>query len=414
MMMRFVMALVLLCGLTAVSCGTSGSGAAVTVLGPWTGQEASGFAAMFAGFEKSTGIDVRYIGTRDADAVLASEIENGDPPDAAVLSTPGELREYAAAGRLVPLDQVPVQAGAYAPGVRALTITNGPGGAPHPYAIIIKAALKSVIWYDPHTLPSAVHSAITTPDLTWQRLAKLDLTWCMGMADTSSSGWPGTDWVEDLLLHRSGPQVYDRWVAGRLPWTSAEVRDAWREFGAIAGKAGGSDHILLTGFGQAGAPMFAARPGCVLDHAGSFITAFYSGTPGADYDFVPFPSAGKAGQGAQEIAGDLLGVFHDTPAARRLAAYLTTRTAQEAWARRPASGAYSLNQQVPIGVYPDPVAKKIANDLTHAGTVRFDGSDSMPQTMASAFDNAILEYLADPGRLDAILSALDKVRGVAY
>lgn len=412
MMMRSLMALVLLCGLTVVSCGTSGSGTAVTVLGPWTGQEASGFAAMYAGFEKSTGIDVRYIGTRDADAVLSSEIENGDPPDAAVLSTPGELKEYAAAGRLVPLDQV--QAGAYAPGVRALTVTNGPGGTPHPYAIIIKAALKSVIWYDPRRLPPAVSATITAPGLTWQRLAGQDLTWCMGMADTSSSGWPGTDWIEDLLLHRSGPEVYDQWVTGRLSWTSDKVRAAWREFGAIAGKAGSSDHILLTGFGQAGAPMFAARPGCVLDHAGSFITAFYSGKPGTDYDFVPFPPAGKAGQGAQEIAGDLLGVFHDTPAARRLAAYLTTRAAQEAWARRPASGAYSLNQQVPIGVYPDPVAKKIANHLIHAGTVHFDGSDSMPQTMASAFDNAVLGYLADPARLDAILSSLDKVRAVAY
>ncbi|MDN3353793.1 ABC transporter substrate-binding protein [Actinomadura sp. DC4] len=408
------MAVVLLCGLAVASCGTSGSGADVTVLGPWTGQEASGFAAMFAGFEKSTGIDVRYIGTRDADAVLASEIENGDPPDAAVLSTPGELRQYAAAGRLVPLDRVPVPAGAYTPAVRALTVTSGPGGDPHPYAIIIKAALKSVIWYSPRTLPPALRSTVTAPDLTWQRLADLRLTWCMGVADTSSSGWPGTDWVEDLLLHRSGPRKYDQWVAGRLPWTSPEVRDAWRAFGAIAAKAGGTDHVLLTGFGQAGAPMFAPRPGCLLDHEGSFITAFYSGTPGTEYDFVPFPPAGKAGQGAQEIAGDLLGIFHGTSAARRLAAYLTTRPAQEAWARRLASGAYSLNRQVPIGVYPDPVAKKIATGLTHAGTVRFDGSDSMPQTMASAFDNAVLEYLAAPDHLDALLSALDKVRSVAY
>ncbi len=56
-------------GLTA--CGAN-SRNSITVLGTWTGQEKKGFLAMVEGFEKTTGLSVNYIGTRDADAVLAS------------------------------------------------------------------------------------------------------------------------------------------------------------------------------------------------------------------------------------------------------------------------------------------------------------------------------------------------------
>jgi alpha-glucoside transport system substrate-binding protein len=434
---RAGLVLLLLCGLAAVSCGGPGDAGSVSVLGPWTGQEESGFRAMFAGFEKATGIHVDYTGTRDADSVLASEVHNGNPPDVAVLATPGELRQYAATGVLRPLDDALKSsrvATEYGPGVGELTTVPGPSGERHPYAIIVKAALKSLIWYDPRKLPPAAGAKLTAPGLTWNELSAITgaisagggRPWCMGMEDTANSGWPGTDWVEDILLHQSGPEVYDQWVAGSLPWSSGPVRRAWQAFGSVVAGAGGVSPILLTNFGRAGTPMFATPPGCFLDHQASFITTFYGQAPaagnapprpGADFDFVPFPDAGAgkaADPPAKEIAADLLGMFQDTPAARKLIAYLTTPAAQQAWIRRPASGAISMNRSVLPGAYPDAISQKIARTLTDAGTVRFDASDSMPHTMAAAFAHAVLDYVANPGRLDAILSALDKVRQAAH
>jgi alpha-glucoside transport system substrate-binding protein len=107
-------------------------------------------------------------------------------------------------------------------------------------------------------------------------------------------------------------------------------------------------------------------------------------------------------------------MFRDTPAARKLIAYLTRPEAQEAWVRRPGSGAISVNRLVPLGDYPDPVSRELAADLTGAASVRFDGSDSMPQVMESAFNNAVLEYLDSPGQLNVILHGLDQVRQAAY
>lgn len=434
-------ALMLVAAFALCGCTSQPTAPTVTVLGSWTGNEQGGFLAMVRGFEQKYGIRVDYTGTRDASAVLASDLKDGNPPDLAVLATPGELRQDAAAGTLAPIDAALNPArltSEYGPGWLRLMHAAGPSGAMHYYAIIVKAALKSVIWYDPRNLPATDLAHLTAPNLTWRQLTTLAASlaaggtapWCMGFEDSSSSGWPGTDWIEDILLHQSGPQAYDRWVAGTLPWTSAPVARAWQAFGQIANTPGqvrgGTGAELLTNYGQAGQPMFGSPPGCYLDHEGSFITGFYtqdrlgpagSGAhprPGTDFRFVPFPALTAAGQGTEEVAGDLLGMFHDTPGARKLIAYLTTPEAQEAWISRPDSGAISVNRLVPLTDYPYSVSQDLAENLTRAADVRFDASDSMPQTMENAFYSAVLEYLDSPGQLNLILHGLDQVRKAAY
>ena len=364
-------------------CGSQPSGKeVVTVLGPWTGTERAGFLAMMHGFEQNTGIQVDYTGTRDADAVLASDLKNGDLPDLAVLATRGELSQFAAAGSLVPLDgtlDLKNMARQYGSDWLRLMRATGPAGQRHYYAIIIKATLKSLIWYDPALLPANDLRSLNSPGLTWAKLMSLTNSfsaagktpWCAGMADGSRSGWPGTDWIEDIVLHQSGPAVYDRWAAGALAWTSAPIRRAWQTFGQVAAAAravhGGTEAELATSYGVAGQPMFAQPPGCYLDHEGSFIVGFYpqdgptgpgrraDPRPGADFRFVSFPPVTAAGQGTEEVSADLAGMFHDTRAARKLAAYLTTPQAQRAWISRPGSGALTVNQQVPLSAYPDDV-----------------------------------------------------------
>ena len=423
-------------GLTA--CGGADSSNSITVLGTWTGEEEKGFLAMIDGFEKTTGLSVTYIGTRDADAVLASGLKNGNPPELAVLASPGELREQAAAGTLVSLDRALDRkqlVNDYKPTWLDLMQAKGPSGQPHFYAIIVKAALKSAIWYSPRNLPPDARRMLTSPKLTWDRLNTLieQLTatgrspWCMGMEDTSNSGWPATDWVEDIVLHHAGRDTYDGWVAGTVPWTSPPIRRAWETFGRVIRSRptgrGALRSLLLTNFGSAGQPMFERPPGCFLEHQGSFITGFYARhelrsaaaakthpQPGKDFDFVRFPPLSPGSERADQVAGDLLAMFRDTPEARRLIAYLATPKAQAAWIRRPGSTAISASHRVPSRLYPDPVSRRVATALTEANEVRFDASDSMPPVMAAAFSRAVLEYVSDPSRLNHLLRQLDTVR----
>ena len=77
----------------------------------------------------------------------------------------------------------------------------GPSRTHHYYAVVVKAALKSVIWYDPQRFPVSDRALLTSRGLTWGQLTGLTKSlaarglppWCVGMEDSSSSGWPGTD-----------------------------------------------------------------------------------------------------------------------------------------------------------------------------------------------------------------------------
>ena len=35
--------------------------------------------------------------------------------------------------------------------------------------------------------------------------------WCVGIESGAASGWPGTDWIEDIVLRQAGPDSYNQW-----------------------------------------------------------------------------------------------------------------------------------------------------------------------------------------------------------
>ncbi|MFE2412948.1 ABC transporter substrate-binding protein [Kitasatospora sp. NPDC059408] len=420
---RAALALLLVALAGPIACSGGRSGPVVHVLGTWTGSERDSFLAMVAPFEQRTGIKVDYQGSRDSDTVLADRVGNGTPPDLAVLSSPGKLVQYARAGRLAPLDgalDLPGMAAQYGESWVRLGAVDG-----KQYAVFVKATVKSLIWYSPKAL--ATHG--WTPPGSWDQLNTLDRQiagsgvppWCVGLESSSASGWPGTDWLEDIVLAQSGPDVYDQWASGALAWNSPAIKRAWQTWGdVVAAKGmvrGDARGMLLTGFAGSGGSLFGPQPGCYFEHAASFITDYYRQDDprlkaGEDYDFARFPAIDEGFKGTEEVAGDLLGMFHATPAAQQLAAYLTTPEAQRIWVAR--GGALSPNRQVPATVYPDALSRRLGQLLVDARAVRFDASDLMPDAMQSAFYRAVLAYANDPSQLDALLADLDRVRAAVH
>lgn len=404
--------------------GTGKIGGSVTVLGTWGGSEQDAFLAMVKPFEDQTGVKVNYEGTRDLNAILTSRVEGNNPPDVAGLPGPGPMAQFARAGKLIDLGPVFDQAALkdqYSDDWLKLAQVDG-----KQTGIFIKAAIKGPIWYNPKTFSQV--SGGTIPK-TWDELMALSdkiaasgtTPWCIGMESGAASGWPGTDWIEDILLRQSGPEVYDQWTQGKIKWSSPEVKKAWESWGKIVGNEkmvfGGRQAMLATPFGESGNPMFTSPPRCYLHHQGSFITDFFVKAnpnlkPVEGYTFFPFPDIDPKYAGASTVAGDLFGMFKDTPQARALIKYLTTPEAQSIWTKR--GGALSPNKKVAMDAYPDEIAKQQAQTLISAKTVRFDGSDLMPESMNNAFFKAVLDFIQNPSSLDSILARLDQVQADAY
>jgi len=398
-------------------------GGSVSVLAVWGGSEQESFLAMIEPFEEATGITVEYTGTRDLNAVLTTRVQAGNPPDLAGLPGPGQMAQFARDGALVPLSDV-LDMDKYEQEYSQtwIDLATGDGDL---VGVFVKAATKGLIWYSPPVWAEAGYEIPATWDEMMalsQEIAETGVTpWSVAVESGAASGWPGTDWLEDIVLRQSGPEVYEQWYLGEIAWTSDEIRRAWETWGQIVADPnmvfGGAATILTTPFGNVGDPLFMDPPQAYMAHQASFITDFFLTNfpdlvPVEDFDFFPFPPFAEGDPARTVMAGDLFGMFNDTPQARALIRYLVTPEAQAIWVER--GGAISPNQGVPLELYPDELSRKAAELLTSVETAVFDASDLMPEAMNNAFWTAILDYIQSPGDLDGILANLDDVQADAY
>lgn len=398
-------------------------GGTVTVLGVWGGSELDSFLAMVKPFEDATGVKVQFEGTRDLNAVLTTRIQGGNPPDVAGLPGPGQMAEFARAGKLIALGDVldlSAMREQYAQSWIDLATVDG-----KVYGVFIKASLKGLVWYNPKAFSAAGYEVPQTWDaltqLTQRIAADGKTAWCIGLESGAASGWPATDWIEDIMLRTGGPQVYDQWYRHEIAWTDPQVKRAWELFGQIATNPayvyGGAQGELSTNFGESPFPLFTDPPGCYLHHQATFIQDFIQKQypnlkPVDDFDFFAFPSIDASQPKAVEVAGDLFGMFKDTPQARALMKYLTTPEAQAIWVKR--GGALSPNRKVALDEYPDPLSRRAAEILTSADVARFDASDLMPEAVNNAFWKGTLDYVQSPTRLDEILGTLERTSQESY
>ncbi len=398
-------------------------GGSVSVLAVWGGDELESFKAMIKPFEDSTGVKVEYEGTRDLNAVLTTRVQGGNPPDLAGLPGPGQLQEFAKSGKLVALDNI-LDMNAirqqYDAGWLNLATYNG-----KLYGIFSKAAVKSLVWYNPKVFKAAGYEVPKTWDELMALTAKIAATgkapWCIGLESGAASGWPATDWIEDIMLRTAGVDTYDKWWKHQIPWTDPAVKNGWTTWGKIVANDkyvfGGKQGVLSTNFGQSPFPMFTDPPGCYMHRQASFITDFIQKQypklkSGEDFNFFPFPPIDSAKGNPLLVAGDLFGMFRDTPQSRALIKYLTTADAQSIWAKR--GGFLSANKTVPPSVYPDLLTQQIADMLARASAVRFDASDLMPEAVNSAFWKGTLDYVQNPANLDNVLTTIERAAKDAY
>lgn len=405
------------------SCAPKKVGGSVSVLATWGGNELDIFNNMVKPFTDSTGAQIQFEGTRDLDAVLTTRVAAGNPPDVAGLPGPGKMAEFAKAGKMVELSKVldmTQMKKSYAQGWLDLGTVDG-----KLVGIFMKASLKGLIWYDPKNLQAAGLSIPTTWDQLMsesQSIADKGTTpWSIGIESGSASGWVGTDWLEQIFLHMYGQDLYRQWYEGKLAWTSPEVKSVWETWGKIVANPkmayGGNQYINSTNFGNAFEPLFQTPPKAYFHLQATFIQSFIQKEfpdlkPVDDFNFFGFPPIDPKYAKSVEIAGDLAGMFNNTPQAAALIKYFTTAQAQAFWVK--AADGISPNRDVPLTDYPDPLSKNAAQILTSADIAVFDASDMMPGKMNAAFWSAIVSYVANPGTLDSILTELDKVRQDAY
>lgn len=386
--------------------GSHLAGEQVTVFGPWLGPDQENVEAVLAEFAKTTGADVRYVGSDSFEQQIMVDAEAGSAPNVAVFPQPGLAADMASRGFLTPLSDGTADwvRDNYAAGQSWVDLGTyaDKDGNDQLFGFFYKVDVKSLVWYSPENFEDAGYEVPTTMEglkaLSDQIVADGETPWCIGLGSGGATGWPATDWVEDMMLRTQTPDVYDMWVSNEIPFTDERVVAAIEEFGAFARNddyvAGGSGVVASTDFRDSPKGMFSSPPQCYMHRQASFIPAFFpEGTVvGEDADFFYFPAYEGKNLGNPVLgAGTVWAITNDSPGAHALVEWLREPVAHEIWMAR--KGFLTPHKGVDTSVFSDPTLKKMNDVLLGATTFRFDGSDLMPGGVgAGSFWTGMVDY----------------------
>lgn len=365
------------------------AGEEVVIMSTFDGVEGERYNAAWAAFEEATGITIVHENTNTLEDDVKIRAEGGDAPDLAILPQPGLLGTLARDGLLHPLEnlQADVVANDVA-GFDAYGTVDGTFYAP-PFG----AGIKSIVWYSPSRFEEAGYEV---PE-TWEELIALSdqivedggTPWCFGVESGGATGWPLTDWVEELMLRTTTPEVYDQWVNHEIPFNAPEVVTALDAVGEVVRNEdyilNGVESVTAVDHAQAGLPIVDGD--CELfQHPNWWSSNLPEGTtigPEGDLNVFFEPMQNADDPRAVLGGGEFIAAFNDRPVVEFVAKYLTS--ANYANARMAQGGWISPNTQADLSYIPadDQLTQAVAEFLVTADVFRFDGSDLMPSEIGA-------------------------------
>lgn len=379
-------------GATTATAGAKGTGV-VTVYGTIADTEAKLLEQSWAGWEKANKIDIQYESSKEFESQISIRAQGGSAPDIAIFPQPGLMKDLASRGFLKAAPaavEANVDKG-WSKDWKAYGTVDGTFyGAP------LMASVKGFVWYSPAKFKEW---GVAVPT-TWDEMLAVTKTiqektgtapWCAGFGSGDATGWPGTDWVEDLVLRQAGPDTYDKWVANKIPFTDPAIKKAFDTVGEILQNPayvnatfGDVKTINSVPFGDVATPV--ANGTCALTHQASFFDGFLTdagGTVGPDADVWAFitPPIKKGGQ-AVTGGGEIVGAFSDDADTQKVLEYLSSSD----WAnsRVALGGVISANKGLDASKATSPILQQAIKILQDSKTTfRFDGSDLMPGAVGS-------------------------------
>ena len=386
----------------------------VTVFGPWLGPDQANVEAVLSAFAEASGHDVRYVGSDSFEQQIVVDAEAGSAPNVAVFPQPGLAADMAGRGFLTPLADGTANwiRENYAAGQSWVDLGTfaDENGSDQLFGFFYKVDVKSLVWYSPENFEDAGYEIPATMEelkaLGDQIVADGETPWCIGLGSGGATGWPATDWVEDMMLRTQPPEVYDQWVTNEMSFTDERVVAAIEEFGAFARNddyvAGGAGVVASTDFRDSPKGLFSSPPQCYMHRQASFIPAFFpEGTVvGEDADFFYFPAYEGKDLGKPVLgAGTLWAITNENQAAHDLIAFLQLPETHEIWMGL--TGFLTPHKGVDSSKFSDPTLAKMNEILLGATTFRFDGSDLMPGGVgAGSFWTGMVDYAGGKAAAD--------------
>ncbi|MDI9629229.1 MAG: ABC transporter substrate-binding protein [Acidobacteriota bacterium] len=398
--------------------GTTDGDKVVTIFGAFGGDEAVGFRDSLVEFTNRTGIAVEYNNSTDFTTLIKARVRSGDTPDIAIYPQPGGLAEQAAERQIQPIDtflDYDTINSTLIPGFLDAARING-----RVYGAPMRMAVKSIVWYPESYkatgLPTEFKSVQEMQQVATQIKDGGTTPWCVGFESGAATGWPATDWIEELVLRMWGPDVYDQWTKHKIPFNDERIVAAFEEMERLlltdGMSFGGRKGILATAFGNAMDPAFQTPPSCYWMRQGNFVSGMFPKDIQANLDtavgttvFPPY-EGGFAGQPILG-GGDIAALFNgDDPDAIEVMKFLTSDQFGAEWAKK--GGWLSPHRTFDQSNYPDETTRRIAEMASNADVFRYDGSDLMPNAVGGGtFWSGMVDFTSGQKSAQDVADAIE-------
>jgi glucose/mannose transport system substrate-binding protein len=288
--------------LAAAAIGASAWGGAtvsaqdnqVEIFSYWTaGGEAEGLNALEDVFrQQHPGIDIVNAVIAggagvNANAVLATRMQGGDPPDTFQIHGGAELIDnWVKTGFMQPITDIYDQLGLndkFPAGIVDLVSYEG-----EPYAVPVNVHRNGVLWLNKAIMDAQGIAVPTTWDEFFAAADQLKAAGITPLALGDKNAWPALNLFEQILLSTLGPADYRGIWAGDVPWTDDRVTTALETMSRVLDYVN-DDHATLTWDQAAGLLVSGdAAMNVMGDWAKGYFTA-NGWEPGVGFDWGPVP-----------------------------------------------------------------------------------------------------------------------------
>lgn len=262
------------------------------------------------------------------------------------------------------------------------------------YGAWFRVIPNSLVWYD-----VSKYEALGSPEFsnyvemvnfTEENSSKDEPLWCLDIESGASTGWIATNWLEDTILHKYGPEVYDAWSQQDKLSSSEEVTLSILDIGKLIfiedAVYGGHKRMVRKEFRNNYRNLLDDEISCTFSWSGHFASYYFPDNAeyGRDYDFFKLPSQNY--KNAMVGIGDVLAALNHNSNTINTAKLLLSVDFGEIWLGKDDSQYISANMNSRIVSIKNPMLIKETNLIKASfkqNLFRYDASELMERRIGS-------------------------------
>ena len=262
------------------------------------------------------------------------------------------------------------------------------------YGVLFRLIPNSLIWYD-----VGKYERLGSPNFesfedmisfTKQYSSFDNPLWCMDIESGASTGWIATNWLEDLILHEYGPDIYDDWFKQIITSQNNEITLSILNIGKLIfdenAVYGGNQRIISKEFRNNYRNLLDEDISCVFSWSGHFASMYFPSNKSYeyDYDFFKFPS--KSNKNAMVGIGDSLVILNESNKSIEVFRSLVDDNFGQSWISKRDSAFISGNKNSNIEQIENKMLLKetlLVRNALNEDLFRYDASELMERRIGA-------------------------------